>query len=554
MRRSQLNKAADKSLVDVFGTAPATAAAVPSRRLLSSARDRQTNLDDVMRPAAMPVVAAPLARSLAPTESLYDETRPAAMPVEAAAAVPSRRLLSGARGESNLDNVMTPVVAASSLDAVIPAPATPPSTTTVQRTPPSVTPRIPSYLQQPSGAGVRVLPPPNTLFSSPPQTSPKIVVPKGNAANIRRAIARDFDQYAEIARKIRGNPEIPDIMDYANGRKISQNIAEIVIANIVSNGDSRPTPKQITAIQNEVYGLLPDYYEYLAQQQRPSMARTSSSVLGQDDPTIALEEEEKRREAAITASQNVMKRIVPIAAAAAAAKMALPQPSAAPELVRGKAPSAAAPELVRGKASSAAAPAPPSAALDSEWDDIVPWDSSSVQAAVPVPVYLPSVPPSIPSNLHLQQSTQSSERAERNRIMLEIKERELEECNRKVQSLEQQIQQTKGQKMNADLQLMVHEGEKEKLQKLVDEGVEKLKVKEQEIQQMRAKEQARKDEEQARQNADVLLNWNDGGKRKTKFKINKKMYNKTGKKYNKTGKKYNKTSKKYNKTSKKARY
>ena len=71
---------------------------------------------------------------------------------------------------------------------------------------------------------------------------------------------------------------------------------------------------------------------------------------------------------------------------------------------------------------------------------------------------------------------------------------------------------------------MVHEGEKEKLQKLVDEGVEKLKVKEQEIQQMRAKEQARKDEEQARkdeeqarQNADVLQNWKDGGKRKTKL-------------------------------------
>ena len=86
MRRSQFNKAADKSLVDLFGTAPATAAAaVPSRRLLSSARGRQSNLDDVMRPAAMPVVAAPLARSLAPTESLYDETRPAAMPVEAAA-------------------------------------------------------------------------------------------------------------------------------------------------------------------------------------------------------------------------------------------------------------------------------------------------------------------------------------------------------------------------------------------------------------------------------------------------------------------------------------
>jgi hypothetical protein len=449
----------------------------------------------------------------------------------------------------------------------------------------------PSNITEPSSASI--------LLSKLQQQQP---VPKGNAANIGRAITADFNKYALIAEKNKGNPDIPDIMDYANGRIISRNIANMISANRLSNGEPRLNQQQNEDLQNALYGLLPDYYDYLAQQQRPSDVKpTDEEVrlgLGADDPSlqyqIELDNRKKKKEekAALESSPalpppsaaalsvgsrvridglksqskmngrtGVVRGALDVETGRLSVDVDADQDSAAVNglfipvinlyAIEAK-PSSAAPELVRqnhpfgqramnskkkqeqdwGKAPSAAAP-------HSWWDD-VPWDSSSVQA-VPVPdvwdsssVTAVPVPPSVPSNLHLQQSTRSSERAERNRKMLEIKERELEECkreleecNRKVQSLEPLISVLRGEIMDAQLQ-KEHDDEKERL---------------------KANKKA-----EAQANADLELFKLTGGKRKTKFKKNKKMYNKTSKKYNKNSKKYNKNSKKYNKTSKKARY
>jgi hypothetical protein len=144
-------------------------------------------------------------------------------------------------------------------------------------------------------------------------------------------------------------------------------------------------------------------------------------------------------------------------------------------------------------------------------------------------------------------------------------EKELEDCYKKVELRQNLLKSRVDKNVAQQEQIRVLE---QQLQQARQAQREQIRVLEQQLQQARQAQQVL-DDDATSSNASSASSSSasfksatshpyddegadEGGKRKTKFKKNKKMYNKTSKMYNKTSKMYNKTSKKYK--NKKARY
>ena len=508
MRRSQLNKAADKSLVDLFGTAPATAAAaVPSRRLLSSARGRQSNLDDVMRPAAMPVVAAPLARSLAPTESLYDETRPAAMPVEAAANA-------------------SPLLPSS-------APLVQPSNAALSRAA-SITP-------DPSQPGARAMGAediirPQVLF---PTQSPLSAIQRPqdrvsfHPTTLRQGSITDASKLLsdlEISQKAASAASSAAMAPVQQSSAAPSDSGAGVETDLVSRRQSRPLHSNA-----ELPGLSK------AQQARrtgarmgtPASAALSSAELIQPS---AAQAQVLARDNAVSGAKNTMESTVStLAARAATPSSAAPVPSS-PAPLQPSRPAPVPSSKVRQPFRSPA-PSPLSPPL---FRPIIP-SRSSVRTFEESPSMMDRASRSgvdyTPFELTRQAPFSSPPPSSADQSVLDrirSLERELEECYKKVTTRESILKKS---------------GEKNIAQR------EQIRVLEEQLQQARQAQQALDDDATSSNSSNASSSsasfksatsqhsddegreGREGGKRKTKFKKNKKMYNKTSKKYNKTSKK-----------------
>jgi len=506
MRRSQFNKAADKSLVDLFGTAPATAAAaVPSRRLLSSARGRQSNLDDVMRPAAMPVVAAPLARSLAPTESLYDETRPAAMPVEAAANA-------------------SPLLPSS-------APLVQPSNAALSRAA-SITP-------DPSQPGARAMGAediirPQVLF---PTQSPLSAIQRPqdrvsfHPTTLRQGSITDASKLLsdlEISQKAASAASSAAMAPVQQSSAAPSDSGAGVETDLVSRRQSRPLHSNA-----ELLGLSK------AQQARrtgarmgtPASAALSSAELIQPS---AAQAQVLARDNAVSGAKNTMESIVSTLAARAATPS-----SAATESQRAPPPPFKAPPSAATESQRAPPPpfkAPPSAAQEVV---VAPDDQTAARLQ-----FYKSQPR--PSNAAIAFSPPPSSADQSVLDRIRSLERELEECYKKVTTRESILKKSGEKNIAQREQIRVLE---EQLQQARKAQQEQIRVLEQQLQQARQAQQVLDDDatssnastksfDTAPESDGRFSDADEGGKRKTKFKKNKKMYNKTSKKYNKTSKKY----------------
>jgi hypothetical protein len=245
-----------------------------------------------------------------------------------------------------------------------------------------------------------------------------------------------------------------------------------------------------------------------------------------------------------------MKNIVPAAVAAATAKMAQVKSSAA---LSSAALSSAAPRP------PSAATAPPSAATTAPPSAVQrPLRSPAPPSPTP-PLFSPIQPSRVQT---FEESPSMMDRASRSGVgytpfeptpsqalfsspppssadqsvldRIRSLERELEECYKKVQSRESMLKKS---------------GEKNIAQR------EQIRVLEEQLQQARQAQQVLDDNASSNASSSSASSSSasfksatshpyddegadEGGKRKTKFKKNKKMYNKTSKKYNKTSKMY----------------